>query len=212
MIDTVTFETSTGRLLMPYEEYGLILANRSISPPTPKVYRVKLEGANGSLDMTEWAGEIKYNDRTVSMTFRDMNGQHIPVVQALTGRLCKITFSDDLDHYYEGRCDSVTSNTRKRVTDLALKFTCKPYRINKIETNVTADITGYGTLQLMAARMPVIPTVVLSSGFTFSWENEDHVLAAGTHSPAWFVLSDKQETLALTGTGTVSLTWRDGVL
>lgn len=214
MIDRIYFEGADGRRVWPYEDYGCILKYFDAPPPSPKIYRVALEGRDGDLDMTEWAGDVKYGDRAVEFGLLDMYGRSGPLVNALTGRRWKLWKSDDEKYYYEGRCDSITSKTRKRVTNLTLRFTCAPFRTARADTIVekTVDATNGAELILRAERKPVIPALTLTATCSLIWGGVTHALAAGTHTPAWLVLTDTPGALDVTGSGKITLTWRDGVL
>ena len=115
--------------LEPWSDYGLYLVEYDDPPPKPKIYRVNIEGRIGSLDMSDWSGDIRYNDRQVKIKFRDMTGMKVnEFVNAIYGYRVEIVFDDDVDHIYEGRCESFEISTRKHVTDAELTFTCNPFR------------------------------------------------------------------------------------
>ena len=211
MIDMVYFECN-GVTIAPYEDYGIILKSFDAPPPDAQVYYVALDGADGSLDMTEWAGEVKYNDRNMTIALLDMNNRYGPMIQTLHGRRWKIWKSDDPDFYYEGRCDSAPAETRRRVTNLTLNFTCSPWKLHKTETKIEKTISSSANIELCAMRKTVIPIVTLTAACTLTWNGESHALTAGTHTPAWLVVTDAGGTLGVSGSGTITLVWRDGVL
>lgn len=136
MIGHVIFDvlrrTATGdeaRPVRPWEDYGLYLVEYDAPRPEPKIYRVDIEGRSGTIDMTEWAGDVFYNDRTVTVRLRDMLGRADDICNALLGRRCRVQFDvDDPDYYYEGRCEAIKDTTRRHVTDLTLTLTCHPFK------------------------------------------------------------------------------------
>lgn len=142
MIGHVIFEalrrTPTGDVaeqVLPYETYGLYLIDYDAPPPKPKIYRVDVEGRSGTLDMTEWAGDVQYEDRQVKARFRDMAGRPGEFINAMLGRRCRIYFdSDDPDHYYMGRCENIGEKTRKHISDLTMDFVCHPWAYDAAET------------------------------------------------------------------------------
>lgn len=214
MIDRVTFQTASGELIMPYEHLGIIMVNHTVSPPQPKIYRVALDGADGELDMTEWAGDVRFSDRTVEIVLRDLNASPMydTLVQKLTGRRCKVSFSEDPAHYLEGRCDKIERETRQRVTDITIELTCSPWRLNRAITKKTYSIGTNTKIKLKTERMPVIPKIVLSAACTLTWDGTAHALTAGTYTPDWLVVTDAGGTLTANGSGTAEISWRDGVL
>lgn len=200
--------------LRPYEDYGIFLKDYSVSPAVPKSYFVSLDGADGSLDLSDWAGEIKYEPRTVEINLRDMNERHLPIVQALNGRRWRITFFDDPHWYYEGRCDSVSTETRRRVTDIGLTFTCSPWKTKHVDTIMEKAFSPGTKMVLRAERKTVIPKIKVSSACNVIWNGETYRLTSGTHTPAWFVLTDSYNQMLEfdSGSGIATVSWRDGVL
>lgn len=116
-------------LIRPWEDYGTFLVNYDAPPPEPKIYRVDIEGRSGSLDMTEWAGDVFFNDRTVTVRLRDMLGRKSEIINALLGRRCRVQFDqDDPDYYYEGRCEAIQEQERRHVSDMTLTIVCHPFK------------------------------------------------------------------------------------
>lgn len=120
----------------PLADYGLALVDFTAPPPQLRTYRVNVEGRNGSIDMTEWAGETFYNDRTVTVSLRGIGTRANEFINRILGRRCRIHI-DALDMrgwYFEGRCDAIEPTSEKNhetlriVTTLAMTFTCHPFR------------------------------------------------------------------------------------
>lgn len=212
MMDYIIFEDERGRQLRPHE-LGIYLKSFSAPPPEPKIYREAIDGADGEVDMTEWAGEIRYNTRTVTIDYRDMaETQMNNVVNFLHGRRVKIIHSRDLEHYYEGRCDKADVQTKKRVTDASLTFTCFPYRRAVHETRITKTVNGTSDILLQAVRESVIPTITTTAQMTLQYEGATYSAKAGTFVSPDIVATDVPKTLTVKGTGKITLTWRDGEL
>lgn len=212
MIDKVYFETTDGKMLCS-DDFGLILASFDAPEPEPKIYRVQVDGADGDLDMTEWAGLIRYENRTVEMVFRDMYSSGAKrLANALHGRRCNITNSADPDWYYTGRLEHVTSETRKRVTDLSLSFTCSPYKLSKYQTKVQATVGTDTEINLKAARRAVVPQIKLTAQCDLTWEGSTYTKGAGTHTIPQIVLTDTPKILTVSGSGTITVEWKDGVI
>lgn len=208
MIDTVTFENEHGEVMRPYEDLGIFLKSHNAALPEPKVYRVSLDGADGDIDMTEWAGEVLYKPRLVNMQFRDMSARHYAdVANFVLGRRVKITFSEAPDFYFVGRCERPQTATESRVTDFQFDFTCEPYRLRKTPTR--HSIQGSGVLR--AARMTAQPTITASAACTMTVGGTAFDLAAGEQTLAGFVVTDRPQRVEISGGATVEFAWRDGV-
>ena len=208
MIDTVVFQNDYGDLLLPYEDFGLIMITHEISPPEPKVYRVNLDGADGDIDMTEWAGDVKYNTRTVSIAFRDMQETvYRHLLNFLLGRRVKIMFSEDPEFYFYGRCEYPDMTRESRVSDVTLDFVCEPYRMRHFETSQT--ITSSGTLT--AERMPACPTITASASCNITIGGATYALASGSQTIKSIIIRDRPQTVTVSNSASVNFTWRDGV-
>jgi len=214
MMNTVTFESMSGRVLRPADDLGLYLVSYDAAPPAPKTYYVDVDGADGALDLSEWAGEVKYNTRTVTLTMRDIECRgHEALTQFLTGRRVKITFSDQPEWYFVGRCVDNDESTRKRVTDQTYTFTCEPYKLAHMKTIIKRTLTETTLLiMLQAARKSVIPTITVDDDCTLVYNGNTYSLAAGTHVVPQIVVTDTPKIMQATGDGSFVIEWRDGVL
>ena len=56
-----------------YTDFGVILTEQNIGLPSPKTYNVSIEGMDGSLDLSECFGEMKYENRTLKFTFESID-------------------------------------------------------------------------------------------------------------------------------------------
>lgn len=211
MMDTVRFENDAGDVFR-LTDYGLLLKAFSAPEPTAKIYLETLDGMDGDLDMTEWAGIIRYNSRKVDISIRDMGDYWWrELVNFCAGRNVKITHSQDEEHYYYGRA-AASHVSGDRVTDISISAVCQPYRLCHTETIVTSEITGSGTVILEALRRPVSPKVITSAQMNLAYEGTGITLPAGTHDAPDLILGDHPVTVTVTGTGTITFKWRDGVI
>lgn len=214
MINSVTFENEAGKIFRPYADYGVLLVSYDAPEPQPKTYRVSLEGMNGDVDMSDWAGAVYFNSRTVTCKLRDLGHTGWrALVNFLHGRRVKITFSDDAEWYFIGRCEDIQSSTRKRVTDTVLTFTCDPYKLAKNETAIVVTATETQKRQtLYTSRRRVVPEITVADNATLVYDGNTYTLTAGTHKPPTFIIDDTPRTVLITGSGTVKFKWRDGML
>ena len=211
MIDTITFENDAGKIFR-LSDYGLILKSFDAPEPAPKTYIETVEGADGDLDMTEWTGVVRYQNRDVEIGVRDMSGYWWrELANFCHGRRMRITHSNDPDHYYYGRC-VVSHETEQRVTDMVIAASCNPYRLCHRETVVSASVSGSATILLEARRRPVTPTVTVSAQMTIEYDGNTVALPAGTYPLMDLVITDSHVPVSVTGTGTISFAWQDGDL
>lgn len=52
-----------------YDDFSLILASKEIAAPKTKTLKIDVEGADGSIDLTEFFGDPKYEDCTHKFQF-----------------------------------------------------------------------------------------------------------------------------------------------
>ena len=102
------------------EDWGLILNDKSLTPPVPKTTYIQVEGRDGDLDFSEaLTGEIRYNNRVASFTLLATDGTYTDreeliseILGALHGKKVNIVLDDKPDYYLVGRCQvtEVTNN------------------------------------------------------------------------------------------------------
>lgn len=211
MMENITFIFASGKIVMP-EDYGLILKSFDASEPEPKLNLISISGCDGSLDLTNWAGETRYENRTVNIAFRDMRGEnYTDMLNEIYREPCKIRYSADDEWYYSGRCVSAKPTTRDHVTDLELEFTCHPYRMSFSPTVVSGNVSS-SPFSLKARQMSAVPQITLSASCSVTFKNVTKSLAAGTHTVPEFVITKTASNMAVTGSGTISIQWTDGVI
>ena len=158
-IELIQQDASTGadvvvETIRPWEDYGLYMVSYDAPPPKVRTYRANIEGRDGALDLTEWEGQniVRYNDRTVTIAFRNMLGNSYGFISKLLGRRVNIHFDEDAEYYFVGRCDGITEEVRKHVGDMELTFTCHPFRRSIRTQTVTYEVAHgrQGTQHIIA--------------------------------------------------------------
>lgn len=193
----------------------LITINQEVQPAEPKLRLVEIPGADGSIDLTEALGAgVLYNDRELTWTFGtypddDWTRKRSEVSGALNGKNFQITFSDDPDYYYTGRVQITEHATDTRLHTISAKAICRPYKLKKIKTKVTRDVTT--TLQeliLKNDRMEAYATITRTGGVFIARDGE---LIGGSE----IKLTEGPNVLdiyTLAGNGTVTFEWQEGAL
>ena len=213
MIGRVEFvRVSDGLVVRPWEDYGLYLKRYAIEKPRAKVLRQEIDGRNGALDLSEWAGAVKYADRTITVELRDMYCAGDDMYLALNGQRVRVAFSDDPDAEYEGRVDAVVPETLRRVTDYTLTLICSPYRYRRTQTRVTSKGTASRTVALKSAGRSVVPVITCSASGSIAVSGRDYSVSAGDNTLAALVVTSSGVSVVVNVNGTVSFAWRDGVI
>ena len=211
MMDTITFILPSGAQVNP-ATYDLILKSFDAGLPEPKLNLITISGRDGALDLTDWAGEVRYENRAVKIAFRDMNENgYQPMLSLIYDRKIKIIHSVDDDYYYYGRCKKAEVETRRHVTDIELEFICDPYRLSVEPTTVTKSISEMPVI-LQAQRMSAVPSITLTDSCSITFKGVTKSLSAGTHTVPEFVITREGSIMTASGAGTITITWTEGVI
>lgn len=212
MIENVTFVLPSGAQVIP-EDYGLILKSFDAPPPKAKTNLIPISGRDGDLDLTEWAGETRFENRSVKMAFRDMQGEEYSLLlDKIHGAQCKIIHSVDSTLYYFGRCVSAEAKTERHVTDVELEFSCYPYRLLIEPKTITKTVTSGLSIPLKAKRMSAVPTITLTAACSVTFDSITKSLAAGTHTVPEYVITTTEKSMSVSGSGAITVTWTEGVI
>lgn len=125
-----------------HTDLNLVLSEINIPPAIPKTTFVDIPGGDGSVDLSEALGEVKFKDRGCSFTFTafpddDFEVKKRQVSNLLNGKRCKIIVDKDPDYYWIGRCSVDEYASDKRVHQIVVVATVAPY---KLKRNVTREI------------------------------------------------------------------------
>lgn len=200
-----------------YTDFNLILRPKERPFPTPKTNYVSIDGADGDLDLTtSLTGDVKYENISYSLEFylqdERINWETtlLEISTYLHGKKMNLTFSDDPDYYYVGRYTLNPLTSDKNIGLLNIDCILEPYRLKKTET--IKSITGTGTLTLTNTRKWVMPTITSSESMEFTFEDKSFVVNGTLQSPD-IILKEGTNIIEVTsGTGTLTVTYREGKL
>ena len=210
MMNHVYFELPGGAILRPHEDYGVLLKSYDVPPPEPKTNLVSIDGRDGDIDFSDWAGIVRFESRDVKVSLRDMQGNHDQIAALLNGRRVKLWFDDDPRWYYSGRVVSVDTKhyIRHRVCDIDIAVTCDPYRLSATPTVIGVDLSATAkSVTLAPKRKPVAPTLTTTGTCTLTADGTSETCAAGTHPLPTLT---GPVTYSATGSGRATFTWTDG--
>ena len=200
-------------------DYGLIVAPYAIPMPEPQTNFVEIPGRDGTLDLSEAFGTIRYADRVIPLTLycRAPFDALISTFAAdVHGRRMNMIFDRDPTYYYDARITVEDVERHAGYCELSLKCRAKPYKLEHFETTITILPAGNATVTLTNTRMPVVPTIAVSAGmtltFTIAGVGYTINLAAGSHVVPSLVLIEGDTEIGITGTGSIMFTYRKGAL
>lgn len=202
-----------------YYEWGLILGSKEISSPEPKVNQIEIEGGDGVLDLTEFFGEVKYENRPLSFQFSKTNivqdgflALYSLVQDLLHGKKMQVILDDDPNHFYYGRVTINEWKSNKNIGEIVIDVDAEPYKYNLTETVVSQAVSGTATITLNNSRKRVVPIITTDAELTLSFGNYSGTFSKGTFTIPELELTEGANTVTVTGTGTVSFSYREGGL
>ena len=212
----ITFGT-----LHSYEDLQLILNSKEIGSPEVKTRTIEIEGADSSLDLTEFFGEAKFENVKHKFQFSTIVPQSqflslfSAVKNALHGKKLRIILDGDPQFYYMGRIHVSSFTNEKNVGIISIECDCEPYKYKLQPTIVSVAVSGTKAITLINSRRRVVPEVkIVSTGTLNIVYGEGNVwdLGSGSYLLPELELVEGNNTVTVTGTGTVTFTYQEGSL
>lgn len=125
-----------------YDDFGLILSSKEIGSPEPKIITVDVEGGDGVLDFTEFAGETKFKNRKLTFHFSkpqlltDFMQVFSEVHNALHGKKLQIILDEEPGFYYIGRITVNEFKADANIGKITVECDCEPW---KYKLNATRE-------------------------------------------------------------------------
>ena len=202
-----------------HADYGLIVAPYAIPMPEPQTSFVEIPGRDGTLDLSEAFNTVRYADRIIPLTLYVRAPFDVAIsafAADVHGRRMNVILDRDPTYYYDARVTVEDIERHSGYCELSLECRSKPYKLEHFETAITVLPAGSATATLTNARMPVVPTITVSAGMTLTFTIAGVVhtinLAAGSHIVPSLVLMQGDTEVEITGTGSITFTYRKGAL
>lgn len=202
-------------------DWRLTLTSKSAPKPEPKTNYVKLDGAHGSLDLTEsLTGEVTYDDRTVTASFMTSEGTRQErlatlheIATALHGKKVQIIDPDDPDHYYFGRVKIKAMQNYAAYTALDIEAVCEPwcYAVNATERLVKVDGEVDAVLNNTGDKT-LCPLLMVTGDVSLTFGGVTTQLTYGSYKIADVKLPHGFTVIKLNGHGAVSFVYREAKL
>ena len=204
-----------------YSDFHLLLTGKEIGAPEVKRHTIDIEGADGELDYTDFFGEPKYANVQHQFTFESIRPrneqlqQFTDIKNKIHGKKGRIILDDDPSFFYVGRCYVSKYTNEKNIGKISVDCDCEPYKYKLTETVVTRAVDGAEDIALTNARKRAVPLVTIrtdtSMGIVYG---ADHIweLAAGSFMLPELELVEGDNLVTVTGKGTITFTWQEGVL
>lgn len=167
-----------------FNDLNLILSSAEIPPAKPKQNFVDIPGADGSVDMTEALGEVKYSDRTGAKFTFYMNpagdllesaweAKKKEVSNLLNGWRGNISLDKDPGYYWQGRCTVDEHKSSKRLRKIVVGARLAPYKLKTDVTRVfvplcTTNLFDNSNLERITGSRASVSTI--NTGVRATWE------------------------------------------
>ena len=207
--------------LHSYNDLKLILESKELGSPEVKVRKIDIEGADSSLDYTEFFGEPKYEDVTHKFSFSTIVpqaqflSQFSTVKNALHGKKMRIILDGDPLFYYMGRIKVSGFTNDKNIGKISVEADCEPFKYKLEKTVFSTAVSGTKTISLTNSRKRAVPVVQIeaASGIRIEYHGSNiWDLGSGSYMLPELELVEGVNTVTVTGTGNIKFTWQEGSL
>lgn len=190
-----------------------VLTNLEIGEPEPKTRYVDIPFGDGSLDMTEALGFVRYKDRLIKASFvlKDYNEiKYHETLNQYHGQ--KVKFSVDDDWYFEGRIRFTPFVRLGTAGTYSFEMIADPYRYANEETivNITSTTTEQSVI-FINDRMKVVPEITTDSNVQIFHKSNSWSVSEGTWTLP-IVFEEGENTINFKGDATVKVKYRKGRL
>lgn len=204
-----------------YDDLKLILSGKEMGAPGVKSKKLDIEGADSSLDLTDFFGEPKYEDVTHRFRFStivpysEFLTLYSRIKNAIHGKKMRVILDDDPLFYWMGRCYVSSFTNEKNIGTVEVECDCEPYKYRLTKTVVTKAVSGTQVITLTNGRKRAVPEVSIETDTSLNivyqevniWD-----LGPGSYTLPELELTHGENLVTVTGTGTITFTWQEGDL
>ena len=204
------------------------LTEWTFSKAVAQEHYVSVPGHNGPLDLSTVLtdGEPYYDSRELEAIFESSEGNRLEreqrinnMINKLDGWKFNIILPDDDLHYISGRVRVEKLYNDPAHASVRVSATCDPWRYNNAETVVglTATSTTKTASLINMGRLSVVPDIKVTGGsvtlkFNSGGTERTWSLSPGEYTIADIHLKNGSSPLSYSGTGQITLTYREAVL
>lgn len=204
--------------LHSYRDLKLLLNKPEIGAPPVKKKEMDIEGADGSLDLTDFFGRPTFGNVTHKFTFSSMipRSEHLTlftqIKNALHGQKLRIVLDDDPGFYYVGRCYVSPYTNEKGAAIINIECECEPYKYKVQPTIMSVIVNGTADITLTNSRKRAVPEITTTAAMTIAFGGGTWTPSAGTFTIPELELVEGVNNVTVTGTGNITFTWQEGDL
>lgn len=217
-------------------DLNLILSSAVIEPPEIKTNQIKITGADGIIDLTEFDGNIHYNNRTIIFTFsadkvrKHWNSVISEINNKLHGRKMDVILDDDPAFIWHGRVNVKSHKKDCRTGTIEIEVDADPYKYSRFTSleDVEWDsfdfnegimqclkdipVEGRTEVEVIGYRKNVVPVIHVTGTIRVVWNGITTILPEGENKILNVVIREGSNILTFIGNGVVSIEFRGGSL
>lgn len=205
-----------------WHDWRCTVTAKSVTPAEPKTNYVDIDGAHGSLDLSEaLTGEPVYGTSAIAASFMCSEGTHREreallrrIRTALHGRKVLIIEPDDPDHFFLGRVAIKEPVNNLAYMTFSIEAVCDPWRYAMNETNRTVTV-GRDRVDLVlnnCGDKTLCPVITVTGSVTISFMGKTTELQKGSYKVTDLRLVHGPNVVTISGSGSVAFTYREAVL
>lgn len=202
---------------------GWTLAAWKLDPAVQKTKYEQKPFGDGAWDLSTALtdGIPRYNDRNLTVTLELSEGTRLEreevirrMVNLLDGLRWDIHLPDDDLHHVTGRVHVVREYNDLAHAAVTVTAVCEPWKYANAETVVTLAATGTKQIETLynAGRRAVVPTLEVSGVLVLEYGTSSLSTNTGVHTWPTLLLTPGAHPIKYSGTGTVSIKYREAVL
>lgn len=220
-----------------YNDLGLILSKKVISPPSPQEELVEVPMRDGPIDMTETlTGDVKYKARKITLTFSlignkaTWDSKFSEIANLIHGQRMQIIFDEDASFYWIGRVSINDWATDRNLGTMVVEATVEPFKYDVLSSAVDWEwdifdfengiinemgeliVNGSTTISLICRKKRMFPIFTASAAMTVTYDGETFDLVAGSQKMYDIFLVEGQNELTFNGNGTITIDYIGGSL
>lgn len=199
-----------------YDDFSLILSQKTMGTPSPKVETIDIPGGDGVLDLTDFFGEVRYNNRNLSFDFSTMvpHEQFMDlfsrVQNALHGQRMQIVLDDDAEWYYTGRITVSEWKAERNIGKLTIDCDCEPFKTRHGDTVIFQAVEGTEAAVILPNGIkPVVPIIDITGNINLTFGTNFWALSEGRYELPAVKLMNGENSILVEGTGTATFTYRE---
>lgn len=198
-------------------DFGFIMNSAVVGFPEVKTNYVDIPGGNGSIDLTEATGGVRYGDRIIDFKFTVSGSAEKKILDfqnELHGTKTKIVLDRDKEYYYLGRClITEIKFIGEHLYEIGTQAKCNPFKYHNKETVHIVQVDGTKAFFCINDKLPAIPKIEPEGDFIMQHNGESYKLESGkTYRTTDIMFEEKYNRIELTGTGSVKFTYQEGAI